>query len=176
MPRQTLKVFGTDLNLLNAAGPAMIDAAVAFGPYRLELGRRVLSKNGKRVALSGRGLDILCDLAQAGSEPVEKDELLARIWPGSGVGENNLHVHISALRKLLGEVGRTHLVTLPGLGYQLLTSDTQRAPTWASSGRPALAVMMFRSLSGGTDAQSIAEGLRCDHPADTEPLPLRGHR
>jgi adenylate cyclase len=140
----------------------MIDPTVAFGPYRLELGRRVLRKNGQRVALSGRALDILCVLAEAGSEPVGKDELLARIWPGCGVGESNLHVHISALRNLLGDAGRTHLVTLPGFGYRLLRSDTPAAPNWASGGRPALAVMRFRSLSGGTEAESFAEGLTED--------------
>jgi hypothetical protein len=32
----------------------MIDATVAFGPYRLDLGRRILSLNGKRVVLPGR--------------------------------------------------------------------------------------------------------------------------
>ena len=53
---------------------------------------------------------------------MEKDELLAKIWPGADVGENNLHVHISGLRKLLGDAGRAHLVTVPGFGYRLLSS------------------------------------------------------
>src|SRR3954470_20977679 len=100
----------------------MNDAMVAFGPYRLDLGRRILSLNGKRVVLGGRALDVLCALARAGNEPIEKDELLAKIWPGAAVGENNLHVPISELRNFLGETGPRHIVTLPGFGYRLLSS------------------------------------------------------
>ena len=137
----------------------MNDATVAFGPYRLDLGRCVLTKNGQRVPLRGRPLEILCALAQAGSNPVEKEELLTRIWPGASVGDNNLHVHISELRKLLGEAGRAYLVTLPGFGYQLLASEPATAPGSTGSGRPTLAVMTFRSLSGGSEAQNFTEGL-----------------
>jgi DNA-binding winged helix-turn-helix (wHTH) protein len=124
----------------------MVDAVVAFGPYRLDLGRRVLRKNGKRVVLGGRTMELLYALARVDGEPVEKDELLAWIWPGSSIGENNLHVHISALRKQLGEVGKTHLVTLPGFGYRLLTSAAPVNPSCATAGRPTLAVLRFRSL------------------------------
>jgi adenylate cyclase len=137
----------------------MSDLTVAFGPYLLDLRRCVLTKNGRRVALRGRSLEILSALAQAGSEPVGKDELLARIWPGASVGENNLHVHISELRKQLGDVGRAYLVTLPGFGYQLLASETTGAPPGLGDGRPTLAVTTFRSLSGGPVAQNFTDGL-----------------
>jgi adenylate cyclase len=137
----------------------MNDATVAFGPYRLDTSRSVLTKNGRRVPLRGRALEILCVLARAGGEPVDKDELLARIWPGAGVGENNLHVHISALRKLLGDGGRPCLVTLPGFGYQLLASGTAAAP--GATGRPTLAVTTFRGVSGEV-AERLAEGLTED--------------
>src|SRR5262245_35450707 len=111
---------------------------VAFGGYRLDLDRRALTLNGRRVVLGGRALDILCVLGQARSEPLEKDELLAKIWPGADIGDNNLHVHISGLRKLLGEVGRSHLVTLPGFGYRLLTSEATAAVGRVSNDRPIL--------------------------------------
>jgi TolB-like protein len=135
----------------------MNDATVAFGPYLLDLRRSFLTKNGQLVSLRGRALEILCTLARAGSEPVGKDELLARIWPGASVGENNLHVHISELRKVLGEAGRAYLLTLPGFGYRLLASET--ATALPGGGRPTLAVMAFRSLSGGAAAQTFADDL-----------------
>ena len=137
----------------------MIDAKVAFGPYRLDLNRRVLTLNGKRVVLGGRALDILCALAQADGEPMEKAALLAKIWPGGDVGDNKLHVHISGLRKLLGDAGRTHLITLPGLGYRLLSSAVPVASSKVSSDRPILGVIPFRSLSDGGAIQSFAESL-----------------
>ena len=42
-----------------------------------------------------------------------------RIWPGAMVGENTLQVHISAIRKALGQ-DRAMLTTVFGRGYQLL--------------------------------------------------------
>jgi TolB-like protein len=135
----------------------MIDATVAFGPYRLDPYRRVLTLNGKRVVLRGRALDILCALAQAGGEPIEKDALLAKIWPGADVGDNNLHVHISALRKLLGDAGRVHLVTIPGFGYRLLGSEVPVAAGKVSSDLPILGVVPFRGLSDEGSLRSFAE-------------------
>jgi adenylate cyclase len=137
----------------------MNNATVAFGPYLLDLRRSVLTKNGKRVPLRGRPLEILCTVAQAGSEPIGKEELLARLWPGVIVSENNLHVHISELRKLLGEDGRSHLVTIPGFGYQLLASEMATAVPETRGGRPTLAVTAFRGWSGGTAEQKFANGL-----------------
>ena len=45
-----------------------------------------------------------------------KDTLLARVWPNTVVEENNLQVHISALRRALdqGKTGETLVVTVPG--------------------------------------------------------------
>ena len=140
----------------------MIDATVGFGPYRLDLARRVLTLNGKRVVLGGRALDILCALARAGGEPLEKDELLAKIWPGADVGDNNLHVHISGLRKLLGEAGRAHLVTLPGLGYKLLSSAEPAASSKLRRDRPILGVMAFRSLSDDDITRRFADSITDD--------------
>ena len=71
-----------------------------------------LTQNGKRVILGARAFEILCTLGAVAGEPISKDELLKRIWPGAAVGENNLHVHISTLRQALGETSKAHLVTV----------------------------------------------------------------
>ena len=48
-------------------------------------------------------LDILCVLASAGGKVVSKDERMERVWAGVVNEENNIQVHISALRKALEE-------------------------------------------------------------------------
>ena len=52
---------------------------------------------------------ILMQIAGIGSAKrvVGKDELLARVWPGVVVEENNLTVQISSLRKVLGNAAIT---------------------------------------------------------------------
>ena len=94
---------------------------IRFGRFRLDLRRGRLLHEGEPVALAGRALDVLRVLASAAGAVVSKDELMTRLWPGRTVAENNLHVHISALRKALDEHGEddTHIITVPGRGYRL---------------------------------------------------------
>jgi DNA-binding winged helix-turn-helix (wHTH) protein len=81
----------------------MVHQELAFGPFRLSFGRRELLKNGIAVPLGSRAFDVLAALVRRAGNVVSKDELLAEVWPGSVVEENNLQVQISALRKALGD-------------------------------------------------------------------------
>ena len=58
------------------------DEEVAFGPFRLDMRRRTLSRDGVGVTLGARSLDILCTLTTAKGDLVTKDQLMARVWPG----------------------------------------------------------------------------------------------
>src|SRR6516165_1980184 len=100
----------------------MDEGEISFGRFRLDLARRELRRDNKSVRLGSRARDILCLLASAGGAVVSKDEVMARVWPGVVVEENNLRVHIRALRKALeeDEYGESCIVTVPGRGYRLL--------------------------------------------------------
>src|SRR5262249_9259746 len=109
----------------------MTDDAVRFGQFRFDLRRRELFRDESSVRLGGRALDVLHALAAAKGDVVSKTELLARVWPGTAVGENNLQVQISLLRKTLQENagGESYLVTVPSRGYLLeggVRKDAQR--------------------------------------------------
>src|SRR6516162_6952966 len=125
---------------------------ISFGRFRLDLGLRELRRDGEPLQLSGRALDILCALAAAKGEVVGKDELMNRLWPGRIVGEGNLHVHISALRRTLDDNGEGHsyVVTMPSRGYRLARSP--RAAPSASQGlplpdKPSIATIENRNTS-----------------------------
>ena len=94
------------------------DAAAStygFGTYRLIPGRRQLTTDEGVVAIRSRTFEILLTLVEHGDRTVSKDEILRLVWPDTFVEENNLRVHISTLRKLLGpEV----IATVPGRGYR----------------------------------------------------------
>src|SRR5215210_8014740 len=92
----------------------------SFGRYRLDLRSRALTCDGIALQPGSRALDILCVLALAKGEVVSKDELLARVWRGLTVEDGNIHVHVSALRKVLDANGDSHVVTVPGRGYRLV--------------------------------------------------------
>jgi DNA-binding winged helix-turn-helix (wHTH) protein/TolB-like protein/tetratricopeptide (TPR) repeat protein len=90
-----------------------------FGPFRLDLLRRSLERDGQPIALSGKALEILAILLERRGEVVDKDDLMRQVWPDTAVEENNITVAISALRKALGETASATkwIVTIPGRGY-----------------------------------------------------------
>jgi TolB-like protein len=141
---------------------------VCFGRFRLDLRRRRLLRDGEPIELGGRALDILCLLASAKGAVVSKDELMTRLWPGRTVAENNLHVHISALRKALDEHGGgdSYVITVPSRGYRLAhLSGSQRAGSSALPSaqhlpvpdKPSIAVLPFANLSAEPEQDSSDE-------------------
>jgi predicted ATPase/DNA-binding winged helix-turn-helix (wHTH) protein len=97
-------------------------SAFSFGEFRLLPEERTLLTAGKPVRISSRALDILTVLLDHAGELVSKDQLIACAWPNTRVEENNLRVHIGALRKLLGEspAGVSNIATVPGRGYSFV--------------------------------------------------------
>ena len=61
-----------------------------FGSFRLDSGGRVLFREGHRVALTPKAIDLLIVLEEAQREPVGKEELLAKVWAGTVVEEGSL--------------------------------------------------------------------------------------
>lgn len=115
-----------------------------FGPFRLLVGRRELLAHGIPVTLGQRAFDVLLALVRRRGELVTKDELLAEVWPGAVVEENNLQVHVSALRKAFKSAaeGERYLLTVAGRGYRFV------APVRAASAGVAETAAAF----GAADA------------------------
>jgi predicted ATPase/DNA-binding winged helix-turn-helix (wHTH) protein len=114
--------------------------ALQFGPFRLLVGRRELLAHGVPVTLGQRAFDVLLALVRRRGQLVTKDELLTEVWPGVAVEENNLQVHVSALRKVFKAAadGERYLVTVAGRGYRFVApvqaAGTGVADSQASSG------------------------------------------
>jgi len=96
-----------------------------YGQWQIDLGRRELLSDGVAVPIGARAFEIIELLVQSANELVTKNDILNGVWPGAPVGENTLHVHVSAIRKALGP-DRTVLKTVSGRGYRLLGNWTPR--------------------------------------------------
>ena len=95
-----------------------------FGPFRLETKERRLLRDGRSVRLRAKVLDTLCVLVSRSGSLIEKDDLIAAVWPDTIVEENNLAHNINALRKALGDA--MLIETVPGRGYRFLGTTLLR--------------------------------------------------
>jgi predicted ATPase/DNA-binding winged helix-turn-helix (wHTH) protein len=88
-----------------------------FGPIEIRPAERQLRIDGQPVRLGVRAFDVLLALIERRDRAVSKNELLEIVWPGRVVEDNNLQVHVWALRKLLGPA---IIATVPGQGYRFV--------------------------------------------------------
>jgi predicted ATPase/DNA-binding winged helix-turn-helix (wHTH) protein len=138
------------------AAPMGVPSAtrVLFGPFELSTAERSLTKAGEVVAVGGRAFDILAALIDKAGEVVSKDELIAKAWPDVTVEEGSLRVHLSALRKALGDgqFGTKYIENVPGRGYCFVVpidrqaDDHDDGPTSSSASNlpPPLSRMIGR--------------------------------
>ena len=99
-------------------------ARYEFGEFLLEPSQRRLTRRGEAVALPPKAYDVLLALVKRRGELVTKRELLDAVWPSTFVEEGILAVHVSGLRRALGEgaietVARSGYRFSPTRGHQL---------------------------------------------------------
>ncbi len=106
---------------------------LSFGPFRLMPSLGLLFEGDRPVHLGSRALKILQILAERAGELVEKEELTRLVWPTTFVDEGNVRVHISALRRALGDGhnGSRYIVNIPGRGYRFTAPVNRSLDTQA---------------------------------------------
>jgi predicted ATPase/DNA-binding winged helix-turn-helix (wHTH) protein len=110
-----------------------------FGPFELNVAERSLRKTNQVIPLGGRAYDILIALLENAGEVVGKAELIARAWPDVTVEEGSLRVHLSALRKALGDgqFGNKYIANIQGHGYRFIAPVTHLPADHDRSGASA---------------------------------------
>ena len=105
------------------------DAIISFGPFRLSPATRALEKNGVPLTLGHRALDILIVLAERPGQIVSHRELISRVWRGLVVSPGNLRVHMTGLRKALGDGvgGDRYIANVVGQGYSFVAPINREA-------------------------------------------------
>jgi non-specific serine/threonine protein kinase len=88
-----------------------------FGPVEVRPAERQLLVDGRPAHIGARAFDVLLALIDRRDRVVGKDELFDVAWPGLVVEENNLHVQVSTLRKVLGAQS---VATVPGRGFRFV--------------------------------------------------------
>src|SRR5919109_4349967 len=101
-----------------------------FGDYALDTQRHELHRAGEPITLRRRVFQVLVYLLAHHERVVPKQELLAQLWPNQLVDDEALTSAITALRRALGERGRTarFVRTLHGQGYRFVGAVTVQEP------------------------------------------------
>jgi predicted ATPase/DNA-binding winged helix-turn-helix (wHTH) protein len=136
-----------------------------FENVQVDPAERSLRVAGQAVAIGGRAFDLLVALIQRAGALVTKDDLLVAVWGPLIVEEANLHVHVSALRKLLGAKA---IETVPGRGYRFLlprvdAGSVPAAAAPAEAASPATRLVAPQPLIGRDDDLQALEALLAAH-------------
>jgi len=141
-----------------------VRAAVSFEFGRFELipERRLLLHAGNPVNVPSRAWEILLALIERAGELLGKADLLARVWPCVVVEEGALRVHISSLRRILGERqdGLRYIESVTGLGYRFVAPvrkrDRDEAAVYQPSVHSASTIQAILSESAAATMRSPA--------------------
>jgi len=118
--------------------------------------RCVWRRDGTSVPLTPRLFNALQLFVEHPGELLDKDHLLAALWPGLVVEENSLSQVISALRRALGDDGREkrYIQTEPRRGFRFIAELAVQRDLGLSANETPFVDISRRAIA--TDARSAA--------------------
>ena len=116
------------LNALVRRQGSYMEENVEYKGFVLNSGDYTISYGGSKVQLRPREFKLIELLLRNAGKIIPRDVILERVWGiESDITENNLDVHIGALRRKLKEIkGETLIKTIRGVGYLAEADDNVR--------------------------------------------------
>jgi two-component system alkaline phosphatase synthesis response regulator PhoP len=100
---------------------AMLPQSFAFGEIQADFSRAEVFRNGKRVTLASREMDLLRYLVEHRARMITREEILTNVWKyNPDVSSRTIDVHVAWLRQKLEVTPQTpvHIITVRGKGYR----------------------------------------------------------
>jgi len=112
---------------------------LAFGPFRLDPASQSLWRDDEIVPLTRKAYGVLQCLVERRGDLVAKEEILARVWPDTVVGEAVLKVCVREIRRVLGDDPQEprFIATAHRRGYRFVAPVAQGVRAGSSAGAPA---------------------------------------
>jgi predicted ATPase/DNA-binding winged helix-turn-helix (wHTH) protein len=134
-----------------------------FGPFKLSTSERLLERDGRHIKLGGRAFDILVVLIDHAGQVVSHRDLIRRVWPNVVVEDTNLRVHITSLRKALGDGldGARYIANFPRRGYSFVAPIERcevehQPPTRIESDLPTSFIHLPRVIGRDKDVCALS--------------------
>jgi DNA-binding response OmpR family regulator len=101
-------------------------SVVQVGELRIDPAARTAHLAGRELALTRREFDLLAYLAAHADQVMSRKRILAEVWQQPYLEDQTVDVHLSALRRKLGEKASDprYLHTVRGIGIKLVTSPS----------------------------------------------------
>ncbi|MGW0774008.1 response regulator transcription factor [Streptomyces sp. NPDC002835] len=101
-------------------------SVVQVGELRIDPTARTAHLAGRELALTRREFDLLAYLAAHADQVMSRKRILAEVWQQPYLEDQTVDVHLSALRRKLGEKASDprYLHTVRGIGIKLVTSPS----------------------------------------------------
>ena len=119
------------------------DDIYEFGPYRLDIPEKLLSRDGVVVPLEPTQFQVLAVLVRAAGHLVNREALIHAVWKDTYVDEGSLTVTVSMLRRKLGDTPSQprYIETVRKSGYRFVApvrrqSQQSDEPQTAQSSLP----------------------------------------
>src|SRR3954452_25479548 len=96
--------FAAALPSMVAMSPSAAPTRYAIGVYELDTQQKIVLRDGTRVPLTPKAVDLLTVLASRAGEVIPKTEILENVWPDTIVDEATLSKLVFTLRKELPEL------------------------------------------------------------------------
>lgn len=136
---------------------------ICFADYEIDESALCLRQGNQEIPLEPQVFALLALLARNHNRVVSKDEIIEDVWSGRAVSDSAVTSRINAVRRAVGDDGRTQAVikTVPMRGFRFVAHVTQDAvpviPPITS--RVSIAVLPFRNLSSDPEQKFFADGM-----------------
>jgi TolB-like protein/Tfp pilus assembly protein PilF len=161
-----------------------------FGDHVVDLSRRELRRGPELVPVEPQVFDLLIYLLRNRDRVVSKDDLIDAVWQGRIVAESTLTSRLNAARRAIGDDGEHQRLIRtysrkglrfigdvresegePAPGESAIQAAAPAAPPAADSaihamreatGKPTVAVLPFKNLSGDPEQEYFSDGVTED--------------
>ena len=142
-----------------------------FGEYLLNLESLELKRAGEPVEVEPQVFSLLACLIENADRVVTKDELIEMVWDGRIVSDGTLNTRINAVRRAVGDDGKTQSVikTFPRRGFRFVAEleigeqqSNVRFYVPALPDKPSIAVLPLENLSSDPEQEYFADGITED--------------
>ena len=166
---------------MQAPGPH--GAVYSFDRFTLDLVRgALLAAGGTEIAMRPKAFALLRQMVENAGRLINRDEIMAAIWPGIVVTDDSLTQVVKEIRRALGDNEQRMLRTVPRRGF-LFAAEVSRiddqatlvvfppaldrpgeagAAAPSSASRPMLVVLPFANMTGDPEQEYFADGITED--------------